>query len=520
MKSKHFQGILFFCLLFLKTNSNAQDLQLNKTFVDREVLASPEIKSRLTTQRQLISDQNFGFLVGATEVSSVDMNLLTGELEVPASEVKRLQLIYANKKLSAATAKSISRIVKVVCMSSAPKYDLREHQSIPAIRRQQCGNCWAYCAVGAIECAAYRTRLMPPNQNLSEAFLVNCSDGGNCTGGYTYKVYEFLNNTRKKMRLETEMADNGVKEPCITKTGPLTHTELMDWGIVDPSGDISRIPTVAQIKEALCKYGAISCSIQTTRLFGDYAGGVFRQTASNYTTPKTNHAVVIIGWDDSKNAWLVRNSWGTYWGENGYAWVDYNTNNIGRRATWVVVKDEAQCNRMYDVKLKLVKLIAPKVIDTDADEDLFGSLRLKMYMSEYGNLTLGATPFWTRTGRTYDPEDVTKARQDAFTPIGAEEVIRAGISNTSLSGSIMIIEGTLKDKEIISNIDYTCRDCTDGKRDIAIGLYMDQVDDLEPGEKKTLRIGNDEFFEMNFYENNDINSSHVKVMWSIEVKAL
>jgi hypothetical protein len=49
---------------------------------------------------------------------------------------------------------------------------------------------------------------------------------------------------------------------------------------------------------------------------------------------------------------------------------------------------------------------------------------------------------------------------------------------------------------------------------------MDQIDELEPGQKKTLRIGNDEFFEMNFYENNDPNSSHVKFMWSIEVKAL
>ncbi|MFN8182348.1 MAG: C1 family peptidase [Bacteroidia bacterium] len=80
--------------------------------------------------------------------------------------------------------------------------------------------------------------------------------------------------------------------------------------------------------------------------------GCFQANPSNYADPSTNHAVVIIGWDDSKNAWLVRNSWGVYWGENGYAWVDYNTNNIGRRATWVVVKDEAQCNRKYEIKNK------------------------------------------------------------------------------------------------------------------------------------------------------------------------
>ncbi|GEM_PF-1446642 len=519
MYLKHLLATLLICLFNLTGIVNAQDLQLSKTFTDREVIASPDIKSRLTTQRKLISDQKLGFLVGATEVSSVNMELLTGELEVPASEVKRLQSIYSKKVISAATTKTINRIMKVVCMSSAPKYDLRENQSFPPVRYQQCGNCWAYCAVGAIEFAAYRTRLMPPNQNLSEGFLVNCSGGGTCTGGYTYRAYEFLNNTRKKMRLETQIADNGENAPCNTTLGPLSHTELMDWGIVEPSGDISLIPTVAQIKTALCRYGAISCSILATRLFGDYAGGIFKQTPSNYTNPTTNHAVVIIGWDDSKNAWLVRNSWGTYWGDGGYAWVDYKTNNIGRRATWVVVKDEAQCNRKYNVKLKLVKLIAPKVIDTDADEDLYGSLGLDIYESEYSTINLGHT-FWTKLGRTYDPEDVTKARQDGYTLIGTEEVIASDIGNVVLGGSILTVDGTLKDKEIIANINYTCRDCTDGKRDIVIGRYMDQIDNLEPGEKTLLRIGNDDFFEMNFYENNDPNSSHVKVMWSIEVKAL
>ena len=254
MYLKHLLATLLICLFNLTGIVNAQDLQLSKTFTDREVIASPDIKSRLTTQRKLISDQKLGFLVGATEVSSVNMELLTGELEVPASEVKRLQSIYSKKVISAATTKTINRIMKVVCMSSAPKYDLRENQSFPPVRYQQCGNCWAYCAVGAIEFAAYRTRLMPPNQNLSEGFLVNCSGGGTCTGGYTYRAYEFLNNTRKKMRLETQIADNGENAPCNTTLGPLSHTELMDWGIVEPSGDISLIPTVAQIKTALCDF--------------------------------------------------------------------------------------------------------------------------------------------------------------------------------------------------------------------------------------------------------------------------
>jgi cathepsin L len=45
-----------------------------------------------------------------------------------------------------------------------------------------------------------------------------------------------------------------------------------------------------------------------------------------------------VGWDDSKNAWLVRNSYGSTWGEKGYGWIDYNSNNIGIRAAWVLAK--------------------------------------------------------------------------------------------------------------------------------------------------------------------------------------
>ena len=51
-----------------------------------------------------------------------------------------------------------------------------------------------------------------------------------------------------------------------------------------------------------------------------------------------NHAIALIGWDDTKGAWLLRNSWGTDWGMGGYMWIKYNSNNVGRRAAWVKAK--------------------------------------------------------------------------------------------------------------------------------------------------------------------------------------
>jgi len=46
----------------------------------------------------------------------------------------------------------------------------------------------------------------------------------------------------------------------------------------------------------------------------------------------------LIGWDDSKQSWLLRNSWSTTWGMGGYCWINYNSNNIGYGAIWCVAK--------------------------------------------------------------------------------------------------------------------------------------------------------------------------------------
>lgn len=82
--------------------------------------------------------------------------------------------------------------------------------------------------------------------------------------------------------------------------------------------------------------------------FQDYTGGVWGYgeavlgETSAFIYPQTNHAVLIIGWDDNKQAWLIRNSWGDDWDETGgtgtergYAWVKYGNEGIGTAAKWV-----------------------------------------------------------------------------------------------------------------------------------------------------------------------------------------
>jgi hypothetical protein len=81
--------------------------------------------------------------------------------------------------------------------------------------------------------------------------------------------------------------------------------------------------TVQGIKEQLAASNPVLMGIKVSNEFESYAGGVI--TSATFPNPVGLHAQCIIGYDDSKSAFEVANSWGTSWGEAGFYWIDYNT---------------------------------------------------------------------------------------------------------------------------------------------------------------------------------------------------
>jgi hypothetical protein len=78
--------------------------------------------------------------------------------------------------------------------------------------------------------------------------------------------------------------------------------------------------------------------MSATNEFIQFKGaGVWKQPSAALSGSKINHAVVITGWDDDRKAWRIRNSWGESFGDQGYAWIDYATDNIGRLVYWADV---------------------------------------------------------------------------------------------------------------------------------------------------------------------------------------
>lgn len=324
-------GILFSgCLM-------AQPI-LNPQFKAREINAPAALKTELAQQRKLITDQKLSYVVGMTSVSNKNLSEITGELKV-SNDVAKIQAksLKLNQSLKNIVLPEGTVAAGVSC-ASLSKYDARSYNLVTPIRDQaNCGSCWAFGAVGAYESNYLKVNGgSPSGLNLAEQQALSCSGGGSCGGGFAYKVFDWMVDNNKTLRPESQVPYTATNGSC--SGTPATDYGATEWGVVDPSGDINKIASVAAIKKAICEYGAVSASVNATSSFKNYAAGTYFGTASNYNSPETNHAIVLVGWDDAKGAWLMKNSWGTDWGEDGYMWIKYNSNNIGRRAAWIRAK--------------------------------------------------------------------------------------------------------------------------------------------------------------------------------------
>jgi len=232
-------------------------------------------------------------------------------------------------------------------------YDWRTLGKVPPIRNQgSCGSCWAFATVGALE-SAIMIGDGVGSIDLSEQYLVSCNqDGWGCNGGGTAHDYHWW----KKMGSESlagavpeaELPYQNSDVPC---SGSYTHPyQIQGWGYAGNPGT----PDTQAIKQAIYKYGPVKVSMCIGNAFQAYSGGVFNKDESSVCGGGTNHAVVLVGWDDSQGpngVWILRNSWGVGWGEAGYMRIDRSVSGVGRYASYVIYQGTP---KPYSVFIPLV----------------------------------------------------------------------------------------------------------------------------------------------------------------------
>jgi C1A family cysteine protease len=221
----------------------------------------------------------------------------------------------------------------------------RARGEVPPIRDQEsCGSCWAFAGAALVD-SSYRIRHGRAS-NRAEQELIDCA-GGPANGWIDGCDGFFIESTMLHMQLNGVAWENRYRytgRDGGTCRNPPYSYKVSAWGWAG-IGWASK----NEMKEALCKYGPVATTIDVTEDFKDYTGGVFSEKPrSRYgPVPFNNHAVLIVGWDDDKGAWRIRNSWGSGWGENGSAWVKYNYNGIGWDTVWAIAKNRRPSRRHH-----------------------------------------------------------------------------------------------------------------------------------------------------------------------------
>jgi hypothetical protein len=258
-------------------------------------------------------------------------NYATG-LKIPSAE-QESHTIQALQSYKSSFMQDFAYMPKSIGNVNAPSFNLVDLGYVTPVRNQsQCGSCWAFSAMSSYE-SSYAIVNNKQKIDVSEQHIVNCSGAGSCSGGWPSSTFSWLVTQRQKVESEANVpyqASNGV---CYRNRGN-TNYGAVNWDYVSPQRNSSAIPSVRELKYALVNHGAISVCVYTSLAFSSYTRGVFREYDSQ-SSPQITHAVSLVGWDDARQAWLIKNSWGTGWGENGYMWIAYNTNRIGQAACWV-----------------------------------------------------------------------------------------------------------------------------------------------------------------------------------------
>ncbi|KAL6053208.1 Cathepsin K [Balamuthia mandrillaris] len=202
-----------------------------------------------------------------------------------------------------------------------PSVDWRAKGIVTGVKNQlKCASAWAFAAVGAVESAYARVNNLL--QTLSEQHVVDCGEkygSKGCRGGTPLNAFEFARD--RGILRQLTYPYNGTQAECAYPKSSVVTT-------IDAFEEIP-MGSEATLTRVVASVGPVAVGIDATnRAFQFYRSGIFRDYNCARNTP--SHAMLLVGYgsDADKDYWILKNSFGTEWGDGGYFYLSRNEDNM------------------------------------------------------------------------------------------------------------------------------------------------------------------------------------------------
>jgi C1A family cysteine protease len=268
----------------------------------------------------------------ADEVSQVRAAIVSKQAQWQAGETSMTLLSPAERrarlglvKTSLPVGAEMMVMAEPPIVGAPPSLDWRNNGGnfVTPVRNQGgCGSCWAFATTAALESSVLRAANTPGvDLNLSEQVLVSCgtsggTDAGSCAGGVIQYASNYIRDTG--LPVESCYPYTGTDGSCGSACGTYNTStyRIVSWADVTGTS-----PTVSAIRDALVSYGPLVTTMDVYDDFFSYVNGVYSHTTGDYAG---GHAVLIVGYSDAGQYFIVKNSWGGSWGESGYFKIAYS----------------------------------------------------------------------------------------------------------------------------------------------------------------------------------------------------
>lgn len=278
-----------------------------------------KIETRIKNIQAEIQKRGCSFTVGRTNMSHLQLEKLCG-LKEPKDWRKKGKFDGGLKTDS-------------MSIGLPASWDWRDHGCVTPVKKQGlCPTCWAFGTIGAYE-AAISCIHHGPLVDLSEQYLIDCNSHkpkkyGCLTGGW----WDF-DDMHKGVPFEDCYPYECFNRLCFDgpcKTGCPGHFPVYAWYYV---GNPEGIPDTDSIKTAIWTHGPVVAGVCVDLPFWFYTGGIFDWCDG---CDCMNHAIVIVGWNDNGGYWIIKNSFGVDWGEEGYMRIKYGCCKVGYGAAYAI----------------------------------------------------------------------------------------------------------------------------------------------------------------------------------------